>query len=106
MPDKVYTMVDAVGASEDSIHQAVRNALSRAEQTPAQYRLVRGQEHSRRLTQRTRGVRGRGKNRLQDGGLPIVGRGYHAVEVPAHPHCNGLGCGDFRCRRQSVGSGL
>jgi flavin-binding protein dodecin len=33
MPDKVYTMVDVVGVSEDSIHQAVRNALSRAGQT-------------------------------------------------------------------------
>ena len=33
MPDKVYRMVDAFGVSEDSIHQAVRNALSRAGQT-------------------------------------------------------------------------
>jgi flavin-binding protein dodecin len=33
MPDKTYTIVDVVGVSEDSIHQAVRNALTRAGQT-------------------------------------------------------------------------
>jgi flavin-binding protein dodecin len=33
MPDKTYTIVDVVGVSEDSIHQAVRNALTKAGQT-------------------------------------------------------------------------
>jgi flavin-binding protein dodecin len=33
MVDKIYTIVDVVGVSEDSIHQAVRDALTRAEQT-------------------------------------------------------------------------
>ena len=27
MPDKTYKIVDVVGVSEESIHQAVRNAL-------------------------------------------------------------------------------
>ncbi len=33
MHDKTYTIVEVVGVSEDSIHQAVRNALTRAAQT-------------------------------------------------------------------------
>jgi len=33
MPDKTYTIVDVVGVSEDSIHQAVRNAMTKAGQT-------------------------------------------------------------------------
>ena len=33
MVDKIYTIVDVVGVSEDSIHQAVRDALTRAGQT-------------------------------------------------------------------------
>ncbi len=33
MADKTYTIVDVVGVSEDSIHQAVRNALTKAGQT-------------------------------------------------------------------------
>ncbi|HZP45293.1 MAG TPA: dodecin [Candidatus Binataceae bacterium] len=31
--DKTYKIVDVVGVSEDSIHQAVRNALTKAQQT-------------------------------------------------------------------------
>jgi hypothetical protein len=33
MPDKTYKMVEIVGVSEDSIQQAVRNALAKASQT-------------------------------------------------------------------------
>ena len=33
MPDKTYKIVDVVGVSEESIHQAVRNALKKASQT-------------------------------------------------------------------------
>jgi dodecin len=33
MADKTYTIVDVVGVSEDSVHQAVRNALTKAGQT-------------------------------------------------------------------------
>lgn len=33
MPDKTYKIVEVVGVSEDSIHQAVRNALVKARQT-------------------------------------------------------------------------
>jgi flavin-binding protein dodecin len=33
MPDKTYTIVEVVGVSDDSIHQAVRNALTKAAQT-------------------------------------------------------------------------
>jgi flavin-binding protein dodecin len=33
MPDKTYKIVDVVGVSEESIHQAVRNALNKARQT-------------------------------------------------------------------------
>jgi flavin-binding protein dodecin len=33
MPDKTYKMVEIVGVSEDSIQQAVRNALEKASRT-------------------------------------------------------------------------
>jgi dodecin len=33
MPDKTYKIVEVVGVSEESIHQAVRNALGKASQT-------------------------------------------------------------------------
>ena len=33
MPDKTYKIVDVVGVSDDSIQQAVRNALKKAGQT-------------------------------------------------------------------------
>jgi dodecin len=33
MPDKTYKIVEVVGVSEESIHQAVRNALIKARQT-------------------------------------------------------------------------
>lgn len=33
MPDKTYKIVEVVGVSEDSIQQAVRNALAKARQT-------------------------------------------------------------------------
>jgi flavin-binding protein dodecin len=33
MPDKTYKIIEVVGVSEDSIHQAVRSALSKATQT-------------------------------------------------------------------------
>jgi dodecin len=33
MPDKTYKIVEVVGVSEDSIHDAVRNALTKARQT-------------------------------------------------------------------------
>jgi dodecin len=33
MSDKTYKIVDVVGVSEESIHQAVRNALTKASQT-------------------------------------------------------------------------
>ena len=33
MPDKTYKIIEVVGVSEDSIHQAVRNALAKASQT-------------------------------------------------------------------------
>ena len=33
MPDKTYKIVEVVGVSEESIHQAVRNALEKASQT-------------------------------------------------------------------------
>jgi len=80
MPDKTYAIVDVVGVSEDSIHQAVRNALTKAGQTLRnidwfEVRNIRGVLLSGRV------VPGRGKNRLQDGGLPFVGHGYPAAEV-------------------------
>ncbi|HKN02144.1 MAG TPA: dodecin [Candidatus Binataceae bacterium] len=33
MPDQTYKIIEVVGVSEDSIHQAVRNALKKAKQT-------------------------------------------------------------------------
>lgn len=33
MPDKTYKIIEVVGASEDSIQQAIRNALAKARQT-------------------------------------------------------------------------
>jgi flavin-binding protein dodecin len=33
MPDKTYKIVDVVGVSEDSVQQAVRNAITKANQT-------------------------------------------------------------------------
>lgn len=33
MPDKTYKIVEVVGVSEESIHGAVRNALTKASQT-------------------------------------------------------------------------
>ncbi len=33
MPDKTYKIVDVVGVSDESIHQAVRNAMTKASQT-------------------------------------------------------------------------
>lgn len=33
MPDKTYKIIEVVGVSEDSIQQAVRNALGKARQT-------------------------------------------------------------------------
>jgi flavin-binding protein dodecin len=33
MPYKTYKIIDVVGVSEDSVQQAVRNALSKASQT-------------------------------------------------------------------------
>ncbi len=33
MPDKTYKIIEVVGVSEESIQQAVRNAMSKASQT-------------------------------------------------------------------------
>jgi dodecin len=33
MPDKTYKVIDVVGVSEDSVQQAVRNAITKARQT-------------------------------------------------------------------------
>ncbi|MGA2411620.1 MAG: dodecin [Candidatus Binataceae bacterium] len=33
MPDKTYKIVEVVGVSEESIHDAVRNAITKATQT-------------------------------------------------------------------------
>jgi dodecin len=33
MPDKTYKIVDVVGVSDESIHQAIRNAVKKASQT-------------------------------------------------------------------------
>ena len=33
MPDKTYKIVEVVGVSDDSMHQAVRNALTKASKT-------------------------------------------------------------------------
>ena len=33
MPDKTYKIIEVVGVSDDSVHQAVRNAITKARQT-------------------------------------------------------------------------
>ena len=33
MPDKTYKIIEVVGVSDDSVQQAVRNAISKASQT-------------------------------------------------------------------------
>jgi dodecin len=33
MPDKTYKIVEVVGVSDESLHQAIRNALTKASQT-------------------------------------------------------------------------
>ena len=33
MPDKTYKMIELVGVSEDSVQQAIRNAIARASQS-------------------------------------------------------------------------
>lgn len=33
MPEKTYKIIDVVGVSSDSIHQAIRNAITKASQT-------------------------------------------------------------------------
>jgi len=33
MPDKTYKIIEVVGVSDDSIHEAVRNAVMKASQT-------------------------------------------------------------------------
>jgi flavin-binding protein dodecin len=33
MPDKTYKIIEVVGVSDDSIHQAVSNAVNKARQT-------------------------------------------------------------------------
>ncbi len=33
MPDKTYKIIEVIGVSDDSIHQAVRNAIAKASQT-------------------------------------------------------------------------
>ena len=33
MPDKTYSIIDVVDVSEESVHQAVRNAMTKAGQT-------------------------------------------------------------------------
>ncbi len=33
MPDKTYKIVEVVGVSEESLHQAIRNALTKASKT-------------------------------------------------------------------------
>jgi hypothetical protein len=33
MPDKTYKLIELVGVSEESVQQAIRNAISRASQT-------------------------------------------------------------------------
>ena len=54
MPDKTYKIIDVVGVSEESIHQAVRNALTKANETLRnidwfEVRNVRGSVHGAEL---------------------------------------------------------
>ncbi|MBV8056219.1 MAG: dodecin domain-containing protein [Deltaproteobacteria bacterium] len=50
MPDKTYKIIEVVGVSSDSVHQAVRNAIAKASQTVRnidwfEVRQVRGAFH-------------------------------------------------------------
>jgi dodecin len=54
MPDKTYKIIEVVGVSEESIHQAVRNALTKARETLRnidwfEVRNVRGSVHGAEL---------------------------------------------------------
>ena len=54
MRDKTYKIIDVVGVSEESIHQAVRNALTKAQETLRnidwfEVRNVRGSVHGAEL---------------------------------------------------------
>jgi dodecin len=54
MPDKTYKIVDVVGVSEDSVQQAVRNALNKANQTLRnidwfEVKNIRGSVHGNEL---------------------------------------------------------
>ncbi|HVA81441.1 MAG TPA: dodecin [Candidatus Binataceae bacterium] len=51
MPDKTYKIIDIVGVSDDSIQQAVRNALAKAQETVRnidwfEVKDIRGAVHS------------------------------------------------------------
>ncbi|HUY26364.1 MAG TPA: dodecin [Candidatus Binataceae bacterium] len=51
MPDKTYKIIEIVGASDDSIQQAVRNALAKAQQTVRnidwfEVKTIRGAVHN------------------------------------------------------------
>jgi flavin-binding protein dodecin len=51
MPNNTYKIIEVVGLSDDSIHQAVRNALSKARQTVRnidwfEVKEIRGSVHS------------------------------------------------------------
>jgi flavin-binding protein dodecin len=54
MPDKTYKIIEVVGVSDESIHQAVRNALAKASQTLRnidwfEVNQIRGAVHQGRL---------------------------------------------------------
>ncbi len=54
MPDKTYKIIEVVGVSEESIQQAVRNAMSKASQTLRnldwfEVRNIRGAVHAGKL---------------------------------------------------------
>jgi dodecin len=54
MPDKTYKIIEVVGVSEESIHQAVRNALAKANQTLRnidwfEVQHIRGSAHGAQL---------------------------------------------------------
>jgi flavin-binding protein dodecin len=54
MPDKTYKIFEVVGVSDESIHQAVRNALAKASQTLRnidwfEVNQIRGAVHQGRL---------------------------------------------------------
>ncbi len=51
MPDKTYKIIEVVGVSAESIHQAVRNAIAKASQTVRnidwfEVQQIRGAVHS------------------------------------------------------------